>query len=230
MKECPVCEAKVKPETLTRHVERLHPRAGIEARSLLTKSERAKMRERRPAARPQITRGGRRFVFVIAVLIFIVLLIVIVWPLLPKTGTAVGSVAPDFTLDAADGGRITLSGLRGQPIFLEFMDVDCGACKEAAENVIPFVYQNYSSQVTFLGVDVNFIGEADTNAKIDAYMTTYGLSFPHPLDVASVTSAYGVDRTPTTFILDRNGVVVRKFIGVTGVADYASALAEALAR
>ncbi|MCH8052101.1 MAG: redoxin domain-containing protein [Chloroflexi bacterium] len=34
---------------------------------------------------------------------------------------AVGSEAPDFTLEAIDGNKVTLSSLRGKPVVLVFL-------------------------------------------------------------------------------------------------------------
>src|SRR6266704_1542837 len=137
--------------------------------------------------------------------------------------------APDFTLPTSDSGSLTLSSLRGRPVFLEFMDIDCPHCINEARDVLPLLFQNYSSRVAFLSVDVNFIGAADTVDRVTAFKTTYGTNWPYAMDSGSVTLAYHVDSTPTMYVLDRNGVVaVPVIIGESPYATLAAALDRAL--
>ena len=63
---------------------------------LLTEEERKEIADRKTAARPAMTEGGRRIVMVVAVVVAIVLILIIVRPF--RVGPNVGEVAPNFTL------------------------------------------------------------------------------------------------------------------------------------
>ncbi len=226
-KKCPVCGVPVKIENLERHLRNQHPRADVDLEVALTPEERRQSHEATAAARPALTQGGKRLIAIVAVVLVIVLAIVILNPF-GRVGPGVGQVAPDFTLATSTGGSVTLSSLRGSWVVLvEFMDPDCGACQNEAPTLAS-LYANFSARVRFLSVDVDFVGAADSNAKIASFKSTYGTSWDYMLDTThAVTNAYGVGSTPTTFILDRNGVVSASFHTNT-YAGYADLLNRAL--
>jgi len=68
----------------------------VDLSKLLTEEERKEIADRKTAARPAMTEGGRRIVMVVAVVVAIVLILIIVRPF--RVGPNVGEVAPNFTL------------------------------------------------------------------------------------------------------------------------------------
>lgn len=112
----------------------------------------------------------------------------------------------------------------------EFLDVDCEFCQTEGP-ILASVYTDYSGSVRFLSVDANFIGTRDTEARIEAFKSTYGTGWTYGLDTdGAVTLAYGVSGPPTTFVLDPDGVVLQIIRGRTpdGYSTYAAALDAAL--
>src|SRR6266705_3100768 len=226
--KCPVCGVSVKLENLERHVTGQHPRAKVDFSRELTDEQRQELEAKRAAARPHLTRGGRRLILVTTIVMVAILVLIIVNPF-GNTGIDPGKVAPDFSLPTSDSGTISLSSLQGRPVLLEFMDIDCPHCINEARDVLPFLFQNYSTRVAFLSVDVNFIGAADTVDRVTAFKTTYATNWPYAIDSGSVTQAYRVDSTPTMYVLDRNGVVaVPVIVGESPYATLAAALDRAL--
>ncbi len=221
-----MCGVSVNVANLEKHVKNRHPHADVEVGSLVTKQERLAAQPHKGRART--SRGGLAIVAVVAVLLLLILGIVILNPF-RNVGPNVGQIAPDFTLTTTAGASVTLSSYRDRPTLLEFMDVDCEFCQREAP-VLASVYANYSSRVHFLSVDVNFIGAQDTNLRIEQFKTTHSTMWTYALDTTRTSSAYGVTGTPTTFILDRNGVVVEVFRGVapSGAASYSATLDRAL--
>lgn len=225
MKKCPVCGVSVKVENLERHVGNQHPRAGLQPEQILTDAERHEVRRAAPTSRPAMTRRGKMIAAAVAVVLIIVL---VALAFRPNVGIGVGQVAPDFTATTSDGGTVHLNALRGRPVFLEFMDVDCHFCVQEAQNTLPTLYGSYSGRVTFLGVDADIVQGQDTRDRINAFRTQYNNTWTFTLPDPLITQAYGVSGTPTMYILDASGVVVKAFVGVTPYADLASALDRAL--
>ena len=225
-KKCPVCGVSVKLENLEKHVRNLHPHKGVDLASLVTREERRVAQRRQ--ARPVVTKGGLKVVAVVAAIVLVVFAVVLLNPF-RGTGVNIGDVAPDFSAEMSTSGSVTLSNYRGQPTLLEFMDVDCEYCVREAP-ILAAVYGNYSARVHFLSVDANFVGSPDTPSRIQDFKTTHGTPWVHAIPDPKVVSDYGVTGTPTTFILDRNGVVVDVIRGLApnGVSTYASALDKAL--
>jgi len=229
MKKCPACGASVKLENLERHVKNQHPRETVDLSKMITKEERRKVVEEETRRRRTVTPGGFIIVLIVAAIVALILAVAILNPF----GLGAGSGAPDFRLDDTTGSEIHLNDLRGRPVFLEFMDVDCHFCESEARDVLRFVYDNYSSSVTFISVDVNFVGSQDNVNRINTFKLTYDTPWRYALDVdGEVTRLYGVSSTPTTFILDSTGKIVEKIVGAApgGYHTYAAALDEALAR
>ncbi|HYT00777.1 MAG TPA: TlpA disulfide reductase family protein [Thermoplasmata archaeon] len=225
--KCPVCGVSVKLENLERHVTGQHPRAKVDFSRELTDEQRQELEAKRAAARPHLTRGGRRLILVTTIVMVAILVLIIVNPF-GNTGIDPGKVAPDFSLPTSDSGTISLSSLQGRPVLLEFMDIDCPHCINEARDVLPFLFQNYSTRVAFLSVDVNFIGASDTAGRVNAFKSAYGTNWPYALDNGAVTGAYHVSSTPTIYVLDRNRVVVTSYVGEEPYATLAAGLDQAL--
>lgn len=229
MKKCPVCGVSVKVENFERHVRNQHPHEAVDLDRVLSEEERHAAK-RKPSARPGVTARGVAVLTVVVIVVALLFAIAVLNPF-RGTGPGVGQYAPDFTLPTSAGGELTLSTYRGTPVLLEFMDVDCGACSREASNVLRFVYQNYSGAADFLSVSVDFVGESDTADRINEFRASHGTPWPYSLDRnRAAQGAYGVSQTPTTFILDRNGIVVHMIRGsATGGIDvYAEWLDKAI--
>ena len=228
MKKCPVCGVSVKVENLERHVGNQHPHETVDLDRVLTAGERRAARGKSPT-RPAVTARG---IAVISAVVLVVALLFAIAVLNPfrGTGPGVGQYAPEFTVPSSAGGEVTLSTYRGTPVLLEFMDVDCAACQQEA-SVLRYVYENYSASVEFLSVSVDFVGQADTLERINAFRTSHGTPWTYAHDRDRVArEAYGVSATPTTFFLDRNGVIVHSIRGSApgGIDAYAEWLDKAI--
>lgn len=223
MMPCPVCGVSVKEENLERHLKNRHPREDVDVESVLSKDEARRVRAERDAAKPAVTARGIKIVSVVIIVLAVVLAVVIANPF-RGVGPGVGQFAPEFELPTSVGGTIGVTDYRGSVLFLEFMDIDCSHCIAEAQQVLPFLYENYSTRARFLSVSVNFVGAEDTPVRINDFRNTYGTPWVYALDDGRARSAYGVDSTPTTFILDRNGIVSAVFFGENPLASYAAAL------
>jgi peroxiredoxin len=124
-------------------------------------------------------------------------------------GVKMGEGAPDFTLPDPVGRSYTLSGYKGKVVLLRFWADWCPNCKEEMPK-IDEVYKNMKGKgFEVLGVNVKQSEEA-----VSAFVSEYKISFPTPMDKdATVARIYGVVGLPTTFIIDRDGVVKEKIMG-----------------
>ncbi|MDO8687303.1 MAG: redoxin domain-containing protein [Dehalococcoidales bacterium] len=125
------------------------------------------------------------------------------------TGVSIGNRAPDFQLRTLTGQTVSLSSLRGKPVLINFWATWCGPCK--AE--MPYLQQindTWSAKgLVLLAVD---IGEKP--ATIEKFMTELNLSMTVPMDSdGKVARAYLVGAIPTTFLIDKDGVIRQKVVG-----------------
>ncbi|HEX9617450.1 MAG TPA: TlpA disulfide reductase family protein [Anaerolineales bacterium] len=120
-------------------------------------------------------------------------------------------MAPDFTLDLLEGGQVTLSDLRGQVVMVNLWASWCPPCR-AEMPAIEKVYRSYKDLgLVVLGVNTTF---QDSESGASAFVNQYGLTFPIPLDRdGSVSSRYALRALPTTFFIDREGVIRSVVVG-----------------
>jgi len=109
-----------------------------------------------------------------------------------------GTKAPDFSLPALNGDRISLSGnlKLGLPIVLAFFKVSCPVCQFA----FPYLERLYraNSNIPIFG-----ISQDDVDAT-KAFCKMYGVTFPVLLDQAlRSTVEYDLTNVPTTFLVAR---------------------------
>jgi cytochrome c biogenesis protein CcmG/thiol:disulfide interchange protein DsbE len=122
----------------------------------------------------------------------------------PRIGTA----APDFTVKDADR-QVTLSQLRGQVVVLNFWATWCPPCVEETPSLLQMQQRLKDKGVVVLAVSV----DADEGAY-RRFLKDHNVNLLTVRDVDQKSNnLYGTIRFPETYIIDRKGVVRRKFIG-----------------
>jgi len=121
----------------------------------------------------------------------------------------VGAQAPDFVLWDLKGNEVSLSRLRGHPVVLNFWASWCPPCREEMPDLAA-AYEAYKGQgVMFVGI--NFLEDA---GRVREYVEWMEVPFPVVLDVTGeVVAAYQVRALPSTFFIDQEGTVVRRYTG-----------------
>jgi thiol-disulfide isomerase/thioredoxin len=165
-----------------------------------------------------------------------IILIVAVWvvysvvqPSVPTqpsvTSTASSSgLAPDFTLpivgpNGLTGQSISLSSFRGKVVFLEFMEPWCPHCQHMAP-VLQDLYTKYQNNpnVVFISVSGPWNGPDGKPATANdaaKFISTYGSAWTYVYDSSGtvMNTEYGVNSTPTFFIIGKSGVAFTTFQG-----------------
>lgn len=110
-------------------------------------------------------------------------------------------VAPDFSLQAMDGGRVGLADLKGDVVMVNFWATWCGPCRQEMPH-LEALYQRYSGLgFTLLGVNV----EEDSSGA-DEFLAETPVSFPILFDPENeVSELYDVVAMPSTVLIDRQG-------------------------
>jgi thiol-disulfide isomerase/thioredoxin len=166
-----------------------------------------------------------------------IILLVAVWvvysvtqPSAPVTHSTVTSavsstgLAPDFTLpvvgaNGLTGQSVRLSTFQGKVVFLEFMEPWCPHCQNMAPNLQDLYakYQN-NPNVVFVSVAGPWNGpDGKPASATDAakFISTYGTSWTYVYDSSGsvMNTEYGVNSTPTFFIIGKSGAVFATFQG-----------------
>ncbi len=120
----------------------------------------------------------------------------------------IGTAAPDFTVK--DGNQtVTLSQFRGQIVVLNFWATWCPPCVEEMPSLITMAQRMKPKGVTVVGVSIDVDHDA-----YEKFLKDYRVDFLTIRDPEQKTpSLYGTHGWPETYIIDRSGIVRRKFIG-----------------
>ena len=120
----------------------------------------------------------------------------------------IGSSAPNFTVQDSQK-QITLSQFRGQVVVLNFWATWCPPCVEEMPSLVEMQREMKAKGVTVVAVSI----DEDENAY-EKFVKDHAANLLTVRDPAQKTpTLYGTHGWPETFIIDRNGVMRRKFIG-----------------
>jgi cytochrome c biogenesis protein CcmG, thiol:disulfide interchange protein DsbE len=120
----------------------------------------------------------------------------------------IGSKAPDFTVQDSDR-TVALNQFRGQIVVLNFWATWCPPCVEEMPSLVQMQRRMKAKGVTVVAVSI----DVDENAYRQ-FLKEHGVDLLTVRDPAQKTpELYGTHGWPETFIIDRTGVMRRKFIG-----------------
>ena len=121
----------------------------------------------------------------------------------------VGEKAVPFTLELVGGKQSQLEQYAGKGLVITFMSSWCPCSNQS----MPFMKQAYAKhkngEVAFL-----MVGIQDSRSKFEKFIEKWNVPFPAGYDKGDrIANNYGVSSPPTTFFIDKNGVVKRAFYG-----------------
>jgi peroxiredoxin len=121
----------------------------------------------------------------------------------------IGKYAPDFRLSNLDGEAVTLSDLTGKPILLNIWATWCGPCVHEMP-LIQEIYDTWEDK----GLIVLGINSGESINQVKSFMQSNGYTFPVVLDsTQTVTRDYNIRGIPTTFFINRNGLIAEIKVG-----------------
>jgi cytochrome c biogenesis protein CcmG, thiol:disulfide interchange protein DsbE len=177
------------------------------------------------ALRPPKSRSASTFsTGCLATLVVIGLLAALIGCYSGGNPTRIGSNAPDFTVQDSDH-KVTLSQFRGQVVVLNFWGTFCPPCIEETPSLVQMQKRLKDKGVVVLAVSID-----SDDAAYHKFLKDYKIDLVTVRDGAQKTSSlYGTFGWPETYVIDRNGMIRRKFIGAVDwsspeITDYLSKL------
>ncbi len=117
------------------------------------------------------------------------------------------TLAPDFSLPSLDGEMVTLSGLRGSVVVIDFWASWCSPCRKSFPGLDALVSKYADQGVVLLVVSLD-----KTAQRARDYLTDNGYSTDNVLwgsleAARDVKALFGVVGIPKTFLIDRIGLI-----------------------
>jgi len=160
------------------------------------------------------------------------------------TGTALvyktpldGKPAPAFTLPDVDGQTVSLANYRGKALLINFWATWCGPCKIETPWLVQLrdKYAPQGFEVLGISAEGDDVTPKDKSAwdkdkaAIEKFVAQEKIPYPVLMGGDSIANPYGgVDNLPTSFYVNRKGIIVAAQMGLTSESDMAANIQKAL--
>ncbi len=122
-----------------------------------------------------------------------------------------GFMAPGFTLNTFSGEPVTLAGLKGKVVLINFWASWCPPCRAEMQAMQSVYADDRDRGLVILAVNTTY---QDDLTKATQFAQSEGLTFPLLTDPdGRIAHLYRVQAMPTSFFIDRQGKIVRLMIG-----------------
>jgi peroxiredoxin len=121
-----------------------------------------------------------------------------------------GTPAPDFTFPGLDGKKVSLSDYKGKVVLVNIWATWCSPCVTEMPSMEK-LYQKFKGEnFEILAVSIDEPGLK----AVAPFMKKSGLTFPALIDTeGAIKSVYGVTGIPESFIIDKQGILIKKIVG-----------------
>ena len=135
---------------------------------------------------------------------------------LATPASAAGRQAPEFSgvNQWLNSGPLTMAGLRGKVVLVDFWTQDCINCIRTLPHVTA-LYSKYASRgLVIVGVHTPEFPREKVTANVEAAIKRFGIRYPVAQDNAfSTWNAYNNEFWPAQYIVDRSGKIVYMHAG-----------------
>ena len=147
----------------------------------------------------------------VAILLFIFIMYLSLFSKNTKVAVSplIGKAAPSFSLNTFDNKTISLEGLKGKAVVLNFWSSWCIPCKDETSAINRANLRYPENNIIFIGVNIWDDKENALNF-LRSYPSDYTNGYD-PLNQIHVN--YGIQGVPETFFISKDGVISSRFQG-----------------
>ena len=118
--------------------------------------------------------------------------------------------APDIRINGLNGTSLKLSDLKGKVVLLNFWATWCPPCREEIPSMMKLNSSMAGKPFQMVAVSIDDGGKT----AIESFFKESGYMLPAYVDVDNKAARdYGITGVPETFVIDKNGIIVKKVIG-----------------
>ena len=119
--------------------------------------------------------------------------------------------APDITLQLIDGKKLKLSSLKGKPVLITFWATSCPGCIKEMPHLSEIYNDLHSKGLEVIGIAMPYDRPDYVMEMVKQKQVPYLIAFD--LKGVAVREFGKVSLTPTTFLIDDQGKIIKKKIG-----------------
>ncbi len=142
-----------------------------------------------------------------------------------------GHPAPPFVLKDLHGQTVRLPGYRGKVVLLNFWYSTCLPCRKETSDLIALHGAHKGHGFTVLGINLDAVMLPQARGRaLQDFLKEFAIPYPVLIADQKTMDAYGgIPVQPISFLLDRQGIVVRVFWGAYPAGVYERVLRPLLA-
>lgn len=126
----------------------------------------------------------------------------------------IGTKAADFSLINLIGEEVTLNQFKDKVIMLNFWATWCGPCKAEIPDFIKMYDKYQKDGLEIVGITVSSGSAASIRQFVEKFGINYTVLTGDEKYLKDLTVKYGGIRgIPTTFLIDKKGVIQKKWVG-----------------
>jgi len=129
--------------------------------------------------------------------------------------SSVGAKAPDFTLKDISGKEVALSSFKGKPVLLNFWATWCPYCRRERAH-LNALHKEYKDK----GLIILSVSTDQSLEKLKGFLKNTPAEFIVLSDSSgTAASLYNVGGLPTSYLINREGVIKQRFVGFREWSD-----------
>jgi cytochrome c biogenesis protein CcmG, thiol:disulfide interchange protein DsbE len=121
-----------------------------------------------------------------------------------------GQPAPAIKVTSTSGQSLSLANYKGHVLILDFFASWCEPCKRSIPHLIELNKKYGKQGLQILGLSLD-----EDRDDLNDFVKPLKLNYPVALADEELQSGYGLRSIPTLVLIDKNGVVVEKYMGLT---------------
>ena len=125
--------------------------------------------------------------------------------------------APAWQLQDVDGKTVRSSDFKGKVVILDFWATWCGPCRMELPGFVELQKKYEKQGLAVIGVSVDQISPGE----VKKFAQQSGVNYPVMLaDAKAIQDFGGIEAIPTTFVIDREGRIVKQHLGFTEKEEF----------
>lgn len=126
--------------------------------------------------------------------------------------------APNFNLTASNGSRLRLSDYKGKIILLDFWATWCQPCRRGIPDLVELKNEYKNKAFEIIGISLD---QENTIAGVVPFIKEYKINYPVVYGDMEIIQNYGgIQSIPTSFVINKEGKIVKSYIGLTEKSVY----------
>jgi len=133
--------------------------------------------------------------------------------------------APAWKLQDLAGKTVSSEDFKGKVVVVDFWATWCPPCREEIPGYIELQKQYGPEGLVIVGISLDQQGPD----VVKPFAAKYGINYPLVMGDEKVVADFGgVEGIPTTFLIDRNGVIRDRKVGMEPKAEYEAKILKVL--